>query len=125
MEQLVPPQPAVETAQLSHLPTRTLRNSPLLDKDNVNPTVGPADQQSLRTTSGLSLDDLEAAQALEGLRAGTNPPPRANETLAYYLRQTVLTNPDFTIKTIRMTLKLTLPSHPANHPSKLMSPSLC
>lgn len=125
MEQLVPPQPAVETATLSHLPTRTLRNGPLLDKDDAIPTVGPPDQQSLRTTSGLSLDDLEAAQALEGLRAGTNPSPPANETLAYYLLQTVLTNPDFTIKFLRMTRRLTLPYHPASHPSKLMSPSLC
>lgn len=125
MEQLVPPQPAVETAQLSHLPTRTLRNSPLLDKDDAIPTVKPPDQQSSRTTSGLSLDDLEAAQALEGLRAGTNPSPPANETLAYCLLQTVLTNLDFTINPIRMTLRSILPSHPANHPSKLMSPSLC
>lgn len=117
-------QPAAETATL---PTRNLRNGPLLEKEDVNPTFGPADHRSIRTTSGLSLDDLEAAQALEGLRAGTDPSPTANETVTYYLlhHQTVPTNPDSTITTVRMSPRSTLPSHPANHPSKLTSPSLC
>lgn len=124
MEQLVRQQPAGETAAL---PTRNLRNGPLLEKEDLNPIFGPADHRPIRTTSGLSLDDLEAAQALEGLRAGTDPSPTANETVTYCLlhHQTVLTNPDATIRTVQMTLRSTLPSHPANHPSKLTTPSLC
>lgn len=38
-----------------------------MDLDNM---ISPEDRQS-RATSGLSMDDIEAAQALEGLRAGT------------------------------------------------------
>ncbi|KAI4280679.1 MAG: hypothetical protein L6R38_004255 [Xanthoria sp. 2 TBL-2021] len=73
MEQLVRQQPAGETAAL---PTRNLRNGPLLEKEDLNPIFGPADHRPIRTTSGLSLDDLEAAQALEGLRADCAHQPR-------------------------------------------------
>ena len=38
-----------------------------MDVDNV---ISPTDRHS-RATSALSMDDIEAAQALEGLRAGT------------------------------------------------------
>ena len=39
-----------------------------MDVDNV---ISPTDRHS-RATSALSMDDIEAAQALEGLRAGMN-----------------------------------------------------
>ncbi|KAL8852440.1 MAG: hypothetical protein Q9221_002670 [Calogaya cf. arnoldii] len=82
MEQLAQQQPAVETATL---PIRNLHNDLLLDKENVYPTFGPPDHQSLRAANGLSLDDLEAAQALEGLRAGTDPSQNcAHQPRAYY-----------------------------------------
>ncbi|KAH2559254.1 hypothetical protein KXV70_002453 [Aspergillus fumigatus] len=57
--------PATAFSSLQHVP------SSMMDVDNHS----VADERSRRATSVLSMDDIEAAQALEGLRAGNISPP--------------------------------------------------
>ena len=124
MEELVPPQPAIETATLTDLPTRNTPHGPLHNKEDTS--LITKDHQSFRAaTSGLSLDDLEAAQALEGLRAGTSPFPTALAIVpndpSYY--QIVLIKQGLNIITILLTPRSTPPSNTISPPSKPMSPS--
>ncbi|KAL8681382.1 MAG: hypothetical protein Q9186_002525 [Xanthomendoza sp. 1 TL-2023] len=79
MEQLAH-RSAVETSQALKLLSETRLQSPLVDTDidaiTDRGNEVSADVQSRSATSDLSLDDLEAAQALEGLRADCGRPPR-------------------------------------------------
>jgi len=64
----VPPYEAWPSAPKGALDTHSQRDkSNAMDLDNM---ISPKDRHS-RATSALSMDDIEAAQALEGLRAGT------------------------------------------------------
>ncbi|KAI4270488.1 MAG: hypothetical protein LQ337_006650 [Flavoplaca oasis] len=77
MEELVvPPQPAIETATFTDLPTRNTHHDPLHNKEDTR-LITKHHQSFCAATSGLSLDDLEAAHALEGLRADCAHQPRA------------------------------------------------
>lgn len=63
---------ATATAAIAHLPLHLPHSSAL---HNAHPAVmdldtTTADDRSRRATSVISMDDLEAAQALEGLRSG-------------------------------------------------------
>ena len=63
----VPPYEAWPSAPNAILETHLItEKSNAMDLDNV---ISPMDRHS-RATSALSMDDIEAAQALEGLRAG-------------------------------------------------------
>ena len=70
MEQLVQ-RPAGETGRPLDLPDEKEHEckSALVERRDEVTAVN----QTRRATGDLSLDDLEAAQALEGLRAGTEP----------------------------------------------------
>ncbi|KAL8801796.1 MAG: hypothetical protein Q9200_006820 [Gallowayella weberi] len=78
MEQLAQ-RSAVETSQALKLLSETRLQSPLVDPDKDvtdRRKEISTDVQSRSATSDLSLDDLEAAQALEGLRADCGRQPR-------------------------------------------------
>jgi len=52
------------TTSTTTAPDTSVQHAPLMDIDN------SPDDRSRRATSVLSMDDIEAAQALEGLRSG-------------------------------------------------------
>lgn len=125
MEELVvPPQPAIETATFTDLPTRNTHHDPLHNKEDTR-LITKHHQSFCAATSGLSLDDLEAAHALEGLRAGMIPIPTAlaivpNHPLFY---QIVLTNQEPSLRTTLLTPRSPPLSNTISIPRKPTSPS--
>ncbi len=67
----IPPYEAWPSVPTKSLPTHALTGDPtLMEVETMKNVSG----QGSRDTSVLSMDDIEAAQALEGLRAGINIP---------------------------------------------------
>ena len=84
--------------------------------------MSPEDRHS-RATSGLSMDDIEAAQALEGLRAGTWFSQMRLQTLLQSFLQTLLQTlkelilkPSFRLHTVTDSVRDPLARHPYTAP---------
>jgi len=72
----IPPYEAWPSVPTKALPTHALQVDPLpMEVENLKAVSGPGS----RDTSVLSMDDIEAAQVLEGLRTGIiNQSPNVN-----------------------------------------------